>query len=132
MKRLKGVKWKNSIGNGVQEEKIFDKKMYAVSDMILTTVCTLLFIVSACSILSDVFEWAKFDAINIFYMVLIAIPVNVAMESASLLKKREYVVKWGTLLIGIACFGVFLCFFGDSKGIISGMPKIISLSLIHI
>lgn len=129
MKRLKGVKWKNSIGNGIQEEKIFDKRMYAVSDMILTTVCTLLFIVSACSILSDVFEWAKFDAINIFYMVLIAIPVNVAMESASLLKKREYVVKWGTLLIGIACFGVFLWFFGDSKGIISGMPKIISLYL---
>lgn len=129
MRRLQGVKWKNSIGSSIQEEKKFNKSLYAVSEMILTVVCTIIFIVSACIILSDVFEWAKFDGINILYMILIAIPVSAAMEFASFFGKKGYIVKWGTLIIGIACFGVYLWFWGDSNGIFSGMPKVISLYL---
>lgn len=127
MRKLQGVKWKNSIGNGRQAEKAFDRSMYAVSDMILTAVCTIVFIVSACVILSDVFEWAKFEGINVLYMTVIAVLVSIAMEAAKFAGRRDYIIKAGILVAGMAGFGLFLLLSDASKDIFSGWSKIAAL-----
>lgn len=132
MRKIQGIRWKESVGNKWQNENNLGKGMPVAAEIIHATVCTVIFMCATRIMLEDVFSWAKLGVGTILLMAIMTILVSGIMEMASRVsREKAKVTGWCLLPIGAICFILFLWIGGNFKTFASGMQKIASLYIVE-
>ena len=125
MKEKQGIKWSTS---GYVPENTVRSFSSIMAEAILDAVTVLMFLLSARSMLYDVFRWGKFSVGVCVWIVLSVIAVSSVMSfSDRLQKKGGRMVRISVLLLGLFAFFAYY-FFRTSNGLVisSGLRELFS------
>ena len=132
MKRERGIRWKESIGNNDYRENVTELILSIGSDVLLSVVCTLLFVLSTRIMFNDVYKYCGFGAGNVLLIMLITFMICGAMELASrTAAKWGGIVQCGVLGVGILFCVIYLSVGDNAKEILSGLEKTLSFYVDH-
>ena len=125
MKEKQGIRWNAS---GQAPENSVRSFRSIIAEAILDAVTVLMFLLSARSMLYDVFRWEKFSVGVCVWIVLSVIAVSSVMSfSDRLQKKGGRMVRISVLLLGLFAFFAYY-FFRTSNGLVisSGLRELFS------
>ena len=128
VKKIQGIRWRESVGNNQNAENKTDMVISIVSEIILTTICMVLFLYSAKIMLAEVFLWGEISSSAIKIIIPITVIISGIMEITSYISPRKRrLINIGILVVGIICLYGYLRYQENYKIIGSGLQKIASL-----
>lgn len=124
----KKIRWKENIEDRRYKAHIAQKIMSSMSELLLGLVCMLIFMISARTMLEDIYSWSSYTVGTIVFAFFMIAIVGIFMEFSYYVdRKLGRAIRWGILVIGIFICTLYLGLGEKGAHILSGLEEALRL-----
>lgn len=124
----KKIRWKENIEDRRYKVHIAQKIMSSMSELLLGLVCMLIFMISARTMLEDIYSWSSYTVGTIVFAFFMIAIVGIFMEFSYYVdRKLGRAIRWGILVIGIFICTLYLGLGEKGAHILSGLEEALRL-----